>query len=121
MNKRLHTANHQKVASLVRHRLRNQCSEKAEGGRLQVEPILGYRVRSHLKTKQKQRTKNKIKKPSSRAWWIQKYKYCRFFSHIGTLDFNFYVCVSLYVCDVVNRCVIVCACEYIFMGMSVYL
>lgn len=62
MNKRLHTANHQKVVSLVRHRLRNQCSEKAEGGRLQVEPILGYRVRSHLKTKQKQRTKNKIKK-----------------------------------------------------------
>lgn len=52
MNKRLHTANHQKVAPLVR--LRNQCLEKAEGGRLQVEPILGYRVSSYLKTKQKQ-------------------------------------------------------------------
>lgn len=109
------------MAPLVRHRLRNQCLGKAEGGRLQVEPILGYRVSSRLKTKQKQRTKNKTKKQTQELGGFRKTNTVDFFSHIGTLDFNLYICVSLYVCDVVNRCVTVCACEYIFMGIRVYL
>lgn len=68
------------------------------------------------KTKTKNQNQNKLKSLVDSERQI-----LYVFSHIGILDFNFYICVSLYVHDVVNMYVTVCACEYVFMGMSMYL